>query len=53
MSVFGIQDAEKRISRVLIGHRKKYKGFGWIYAETPKVMTKKEAAEKFNSQLSK
>ena len=47
MSVFGIRDAEKRISRVLIGCRKKYKGFSWIYAETPKTITKREATQKF------
>lgn len=48
---FQDQKCELYISRVVRGARKKYKGFGWVYAETPKVMTKKEAAEKFNSQL--
>lgn len=44
---FKNQKCESLISRVVRGERKKYKGFGWIYAETPKTMTKREASEKF------
>lgn len=51
VGIYGDKATQQFISRVLCGRRNKYKGFGWIYAETPKITTKREAENKFNSQL--
>lgn len=51
VGIYGDKATQQFISRVLCRRRNKYKGSGWIYAETPKVTTKREAENKFNSQL--